>query len=43
MEKEKAVESRTVISLSEREAMPVEQIALDRNREEALEMMEEVI
>ena len=43
MENEKAMESRIVISLSELEAMQVERIALDRNRDEALEMIEKVI
>ena len=43
MEKEKAMKSRIVISLSEIEAMQVERIALDRNRDEALEMIEKVI
>ena len=43
MEKEKAMESRIVISLSEIEAMQVERIVLDRNRGEALEMIEKVI
>jgi len=43
MEKEKAMESRIVISLNEIEAMQVERIALDRNRDEALEMIEKVI
>jgi len=43
MEKEKPMESRIVISLSQSEAMQVERIALDRNRDEALEMIEKVI
>ncbi len=41
--KGKAVESRIVISLSEVEAMQVERIALDRDKEEALRMIEKVI
>ncbi len=43
MEKEKGLESRIVISLSEVEAMQVERIALDRNRDEALDLVEKVI
>ena len=43
MEKEKAMESRIVISLSEKEAMQVERIVPDRNRDEALELIEKVI
>ncbi len=43
MENEKAMESKIVISLSEIEAMQIERIALDRNRDEALEMIEKVI
>ena len=39
----KAMETRIVISLNEIEAMQVERIALDRNRDEALEMIERVI
>jgi len=37
------MESRIVISLSEVEAMQVERIALDRDKEEALRMIEKVI
>ena len=37
------MESRIVISLSEVEAMQVERIALDRDREEALRLIEKVI
>ncbi len=43
MENERAMESRIVISLTEIEAMRVERIALDRNRDEALEIIEKVI
>jgi len=37
------MESRIVISLSEIEAMQVERIVLDRDKEEALRMIEKVI
>jgi hypothetical protein len=37
------MEAKIVISLSEIEAMQVERIALDRNRDEALEVIEKVI
>ena len=37
------METKIVISLSEIEAMQVERIALDRNRDEALEVIEKVI
>ena len=43
MEKEKAMESRIVISLSEIEAIQIERIAMDRNRDEALDLIEKVI
>jgi len=42
-DKGKAMETKIVISLTELEAMQVERIALDRNRDEALEMIEKVI
>lgn len=38
-----AMETRIVISLSPMEAMQVEGIALDQDREEALQMIEKVI
>ncbi len=37
------MKSRIVISLSEGEAMQVERIVLDRDKEEALRMIEKVI
>jgi hypothetical protein len=37
------MEAKVVISLSEMEAMQLERIVLDRNRDEALEMIEKVI
>jgi hypothetical protein len=37
------MESRIVISLNATEAMDIERIALDRNKEEALRMIEKVI
>jgi hypothetical protein len=37
------MEAKVVISLSETEAMQLERIVLDRNRDEALEMIEKVI
>ncbi len=43
MEKKNAMGIRIVISLTEVEAIQVERIALDRNRDEALEMIEKVI
>ncbi len=43
MDNKSALESRIVISLTEIEAMQVERIALDRNRDEALEIIEKVI
>jgi hypothetical protein len=36
------MEAKIVISLTEMEAMQVERIALDRNRDEALKMIEKV-
>ncbi len=43
MGNKKAMESKIVISLSEIEARHIERIALDRNKDEALEMIEKVI
>jgi hypothetical protein len=37
------MEAKVVISLSETEAMQLERIVLDRNRDEALEMIGKVI
>ena len=37
------MEAKIVISLSEIEAMQVERIAMDRNRDEALDLIEKVI
>ncbi len=37
------MEAKIIISLSETEAIQAERIALDRNRDEALEMIEKVI
>ena len=37
------METKIVISLSEIEAMQVERIVMDRNRDEALEVIEKVI
>lgn len=37
------MESKIVISFSQLEAMQIERIALDRDREEALRMIEKVI
>ena len=37
------MEAKIIISLSEIEAMQLERIVLDRNRDEALEMIEKVI
>ena len=43
LSRKKTMDNKIVISFSQAEAMQLERIALDRNRDEALEVIEKVI